>query len=122
MTSCRRPWRGGQPPQSSNEGSARATADLERELQYEKEARREERFIFLVFFVALLDAFLFMNMENWTGPVVIGLIQLIGFTVYARRSGVDEVVQLLDKLLAPFKQGQAAASRQLKSIRQRRKE
>ncbi|WP_286938862.1 hypothetical protein [Achromobacter sp. UBA4530] len=94
---------GNQAPPSSNDGPARASADLERELQYEKEARREERFIFLIFIVALLDAFLFMNMESWTGPVVIGLIQLIGFTVYARRAGVDEVVQLMDKLLAPFK-------------------
>lgn len=94
---------GHQAPQSSNEGSARATADLERELQYEKEARREERFIFLVFIVALVDAFIFMSMQSWTGPVVIGLIQLVGFTVYARRAGVDEVVQLLDKLLATFK-------------------
>ncbi|MGR6075477.1 hypothetical protein [Achromobacter sp. CSND-B12] len=80
-----------------------ATADLERELQYEKEARREERFIFLLCIVALIDALAFMQMENWTGPVVIGLLQLIAITVYARRSGVDEVVQLLDRLAAAFK-------------------
>lgn len=98
---------GAQAPQASNEGSARATADLERELQFEKEARREERFIFLAFIVALVDAFLFMQMENWAGPVVIGLIELVAFTVYARRCGVDEVVQLLDKLLAPFKRDKA---------------
>lgn len=81
---------------------AAATANLGRKLQYEKESRREERFILSVFIVALIDAFLFMQMNTWSGPIVLGLVELVAFAVFARRSGVDEVVQLLDKLLVPF--------------------
>lgn len=83
---------------SSRETAASATADLEQELQGEKDARREERFIFVAFLVSLVDAFIFLNMQSWTGPVVIGLIQLVAFTVYARRSGIDEVAQILDRI------------------------
>lgn len=41
-------------------------------------------------------------MNTWSGPIVLGLVELVAFAVFARRSGVDEVVQLLDKLLVPF--------------------
>lgn len=81
-------------------GAAMASASLEADLQNERDGRKEERFIFIVIIVSLVDTILFMQLENWTGPVIIGLIQLIALMVYARRSNIDEIVQLMDRLIA----------------------
>lgn len=86
--------------EQSDEASAKASANLADELQYEKEARREERFMFVLAIIIVVDAFIFMHMQTWSAPIVIGLVELIMLTVYARRSGINEVIQLLDYALA----------------------
>jgi hypothetical protein len=40
-----------------------------------------------------------MRAENWTGPIVIGIIQLIAVIVTANRCRVDVVAPLIDKLV-----------------------
>lgn len=84
----------------SDEASAKASANLADELQYEKDARREERFMFIAALIIVIDAFFFMHMQTWSAPIVIGLVELVLLTVYARHCGINEVVQLLDYALA----------------------
>lgn len=86
--------------EQSDEASAKASANLANELQYEKDARREERFMFVAALMVVVNAFIFMHMQTWSAPIVIGLVELILLTVYARHCGINEVVQLLDYALA----------------------
>lgn len=82
------------------QGVAMASASLEQELQRERDSRKEERFIFILIIISLVDTILFMQLESWAGPVIIGLIQLVALMVYARRSNIDEIVQLMDRLIS----------------------
>jgi len=39
-----------------------------------------------------------MNLESWTGPLVIGIVELIGLYVLADRYKVDTIAPLIDRL------------------------
>lgn len=58
----------------------------------------EERFIWIVICIVLVDAFIFVHTNNWTGPVVIGIIELLGIYVSAKYLKVDSVAPFIDKL------------------------
>lgn len=81
-------------PAEGGEESA-ALDNLANELEAERDARKEERFIMILGFIVLADALIFSNMETWTGPLVIGVIELVGLAVLARKWGVQEVAQFL---------------------------
>jgi hypothetical protein len=49
--------------------------------------------------IFLFDSVIFDKMESWSGPIVIGLVQLILLVVLARRLGIQEVSQILAKFL-----------------------
>lgn len=76
-----------------------AIATLSRELEALKDARAEERFIWVVSAIVLFDAFVFDKMASWSGPIVIGVIQFLLLIVLARKLGIQEVSQVLAKLL-----------------------
>lgn len=86
--------------EQSEQVSATATANLETELQYEKNARREERFIFVLVLIGIFDAYIFTHMQTWSGPIVIGLLELVLISVYARHCNIKEVTLLLDYIAA----------------------
>lgn len=77
-----------------------ALAALELQLQAEKDARLEERFVWIVVSVILVDVIWFQDAANATIPVVVMILQLIALMVLARRMGVDDYVQLLGRILA----------------------
>lgn len=83
--------------------SAMAAEEAYRELDAVKDKLKEERFLFVLAGLVLLNAHILGNMENWAAPVVIGILQIFGLLIFARRSGVEEVQQLLDKLLDAVK-------------------
>lgn len=64
---------------------------------------REERFLFLLAGLILLDAHILGSMENWAAPVVIGILQIFALLILARRCGVEEVQIWLDKVLSAIK-------------------
>lgn len=70
-------------------------SNLADELEREKDARNEERFLFIVAFVVLFDAIIFSHVENWAGAIVIGIVELVGLAVLARKWRVQEVAQFL---------------------------
>ncbi|WFM72977.1 hypothetical protein [Halomonas sp. CKK8] len=99
---------------SSNDGtdesdayskSAMAAEEAYKELDAVKDKLKEERFLFVLAGLVLLNAHILGNMDNWAAPVVIGILQIFGLLIFARRSGVEEVQQLLDKLLDAVKPG-----------------
>ena len=75
------------------------TAKLQKDLEKEKDGRKAERFIWILVTTILLDIWFFTFMPSLIGPIIIGLFQLIGFLLVAKRLGMEEVVQLFDRML-----------------------
>jgi len=85
--------------------TAQAFERLAGQLQSEQDGRKEDRFMFTLGLVVLADALIFTHMGNWGGPVVIGVIELFGLLIFARRCGVEEVQLWIDKVLNAVKPG-----------------
>ncbi|MAY71035.1 MAG: hypothetical protein CME82_06235 [Halomonas sp.] len=84
----------------STEHASQAVEDLSERLQAEQDARKEERFVFVLAALVLLNIHAFSSSETWSTPIVIGLMELVGLVIYARRCGVEEVEKLIDKFLS----------------------
>lgn len=78
---------------------SQAIVSLASSLQYERDRRKEERFLFVAIITVLVDGYLFAEMTGWAGQIVIGIIQLFGLAVYARHCGIEEVGEITDKIL-----------------------
>ena len=76
-----------------------ALAAMEKALDAEKDARLEERFLWILVCVVLIDVIWFANSPNPTYPVVILVLQIIGLVILARRMGVEEPTLLLERVL-----------------------
>ena len=74
--------------------------NLTKSLTREQNSRKEERLLWILVTVILLDVTFFTLMESISGPIVIGLLQLIALVIVARRLGLEEVVQIIDKLVS----------------------
>lgn len=72
---------------------------LQEQLTHEKDARQEERFLFIVISVMLLDVVFFAVMPTFSGPVALLLMQLLVLIPLARRMGLEEVAQLTSRIL-----------------------
>ena len=72
-----------------------ALSALSNQLEREIDKRKEERFLLVIIIIVVSDAFIFQSMETWTSPLVIGLIELVGIAVVARKWGIQEVSQFL---------------------------
>lgn len=82
-------------PDSKDEAQAR----LADELEAAKDARKEERFVWIVVVTILIDVMWFADSPNATLPLVVLVLQLIVLVILARRMGIDDVVALIDRLL-----------------------
>lgn len=74
-------------------------ANLIQNLEAERDARREERFIFILIIIILLDVVFFSVLDSWTGPLSLIVLQTILLLVLARRMGIEEFQMLIDKLV-----------------------
>jgi len=72
---------------------------LEKELESLKNKYDEDKFLWFLGAIALFDVVALLRAENWTGPIVIGIIELIAVIVMANRCKVDVVAPLIDKLV-----------------------
>lgn len=77
-----------------------AFAALQDELERARDTHREERFIWVVVVLLVVDMATFGSMETWAAPVSILALQIIGLMVFAKRCGVEDVHQIMDKILA----------------------
>ena len=75
-------------------------AALEDALQFEKDARLEERFLWVLAVCFIIDAALFINMQNIAAPLILFFIQLIFLGVVAVRLGIDHVAVWIDMAIS----------------------
>lgn len=73
-------------------------AELEKRVQGLENRLYEERFIWVLITVILIDFLLFPDIESWSAPIVIGVLQLIGLFVLAERCKVDAILPLIDRI------------------------
>lgn len=74
-------------------------AELEKALTAEKDARREERFLFIFILIILINFVLFNASENWGAPVTLMILELLFLAFLAKRMGMEEVATLLDGVI-----------------------
>ncbi len=79
------------------EDSARADA-LAQALNEEKAYRQDERFLFVFAIIVLLDVIVFDAVGGWVVPVILVILELAFLVVLARLMGVEEVVDLAQRL------------------------
>lgn len=82
-----------------NNKTAEANAQLSEKLEDAEDGRKEERFLWIVVVVILVDVLWFKDSSNPTIPIVVLVLQLIILLVLARRMGIDGIVQLIDRIL-----------------------
>lgn len=82
----------------------RTIAQLEAEVQRERDGRNEERFLFVLSVTVLLDLYFFTLMDGWAGPAAILLLELVFLVALGRRLGIEEIAVMCSRLLdrVPF--------------------
>lgn len=65
----------------------------------------EERFMWVLAAVIVLDIAFLLEAKNWAAPLVIGILQLFGLVIFASRCRVDPIMPLLDRFagMLPFR-------------------
>ena len=86
----------------THEKALKALSDAQEELTAIKDARNEERVGWIVISVILFDCALFLNAQNATAPVVIGVLQIAMLALLAKRLGVEEFYALFSKVMHRF--------------------
>ncbi len=60
---------------------------------------KEERLMWVLAIIVLLDFFYFKDVQNWSGPFVIGIIELVFILALGQRLGINFISTLIDKVL-----------------------
>lgn len=76
-----------------------AKATLEKQLQEEKDRRVEERFVWIVICVILVDVLWFRNASNPVVPVIVLLLEAVILFILAKRMGIEEISLLFERLM-----------------------
>lgn len=74
-------------------------SELQEQLAFEKDARNEDRFAFIVAFVLLFDVVFFTTMPSFGGPLALLILELLVLIPLAKRMGMQEVAQILSRVL-----------------------
>ena len=87
-------------------------ANLERQVEREKDRRSEERFIWVSVLVILFDSFQFSKFDNFGSPISLLILELLFLVVFGRMCGIDDIYTITEKLLtaASSVRGSRAAS------------
>ena len=79
--------------------------ELQKDLDREVDARKEERMLWILAVLILFDAYLFTFMENIMGPIVILVFQLIVVVLVAKKMGMEQVTAMIDRMMAMLAKG-----------------
>lgn len=71
---------------------------LQRELVEERDARREERFKWVCALIFVFDLFTFKEMQTWSAPLMIGLLQFVFVVAVGRNWGMDHIWTLTERI------------------------
>ncbi|WP_423821323.1 hypothetical protein V5738_13415 [Salinisphaera sp. SPP-AMP-43] len=85
--------------------NSESLSNLSSQLEQEKDGRREERFVFFLIIILLLDVMWLGSMENWTAPLVIGAGEALLLFLAAKRWGLKEIVVIIDNWMSRFTSG-----------------
>lgn len=77
--------------------SGSAAASLETQLDQEKDARREERFVWIVVCVILIDVIWLRSAHNVTMAVAVVVLELVILFIIAKRLGIEEIPEFLSR-------------------------
>ena len=72
--------------------------NLERDLEKERDERKEERFYWILAGVTLFDSYIFIQMPTAIGILAIVGFQLAGLTFLAKKMDIKEAVRMLDSI------------------------
>lgn len=86
----------------THEKAINALSDAQEEIAGLKDARNEERVGWMVISTILFDCALFLNAENATAPIVIGILEMALLALLAKRLGVEEFYALFSKAMHRF--------------------
>lgn len=73
--------------------------ELQERLENERDARREDRFIFIGTVIILLDVVFFTLMPTFGGPLALVILELLFLIPLAKRMGMEEIAQILSSVL-----------------------
>lgn len=74
-------------------------AELQSQLEAERDGRKEDRFVGIVCIVLLLDVVFFSVMETFGGPIALLVLQLLILIPLAKRMGMEEIAEILSRVL-----------------------
>lgn len=83
-------------------------AELQKSKQDLENKLYEERFLWILVIVVIINMFVLTRSDNWAAPLVLGIFQLVGLVVVASKCRVDPIMPLLDRLagmMLPTKNG-----------------
>ena len=84
---------------SAAEPKDEALEALQQELTAIKDARGEERFIWIVVCVILVDVLWFRDAENAVVPVIVLLLEVLVLFILAKRMGIEETRAILGRMM-----------------------
>lgn len=87
------------------EKSGTAEISTAKKLETEQESRREERFLWILGVVILLDIMLLKDVENWSLPLVVLVLEMVGAVFLAAKYKIGTVQEFIDKLVASLPMG-----------------
>lgn len=87
---------------NGNLSEDKAIAKLQEELDSREENIRTERLIWILALTVLLNAICFAKMESWSGPIVIGIIELLFLIVIADKLQIGIVSGIIDRVFNIF--------------------
>ena len=73
--------------------------ELQERLAHERDARREDRFVFIAVTVLLLDIVFFSVMPTFGGPLALLVLELLILIPLAKRMGMEEIAQILSSVI-----------------------
>ena len=84
--------------QESQKSDTDSLEALGKELQREKDGRREERFIFILVIVILLNITVLPIMSHWSGPIALLILQFLLLILLCNKDGIkrSEIICLQD--------------------------
>lgn len=71
---------------------------VQEQLTEERERRREERFVWIVVTLSLLDIILLGGVTNVATPIVVMILQLVALGIAVRRMGIRNAVAIVDRV------------------------
>ena len=74
-------------------------SELQEQLTQERDARREDKFIFIAVAFLLLDIVFFTVMPTFGGPIALIVLELLILIPLARRMGMEEIAQICGQVI-----------------------